>query len=552
MIRKGNITTAELTATEKRVLLALGEEGGEWNQRNLSEKTGINEDAVMQNAFMLAQEGLLKIKEDKKLYYRLTDEGNVYAGIGLPERRLLNFLKKRSKEEIDILDLREEFGVISAGALIPEAEVVLAIPEATIAITWILNKKWGEIKRREEKKRLVLTGIRSCLPPEVRDDDKYSEVDLYEEILRIVREAGGEIEENTSLSKVKEIIPEIENTSTKSFLDDLMRRNLLESESHIERKITITEAGKEVLSQGISVEEEIAQLTPELLRTGSWRGRKFKRYDVNLASKDVFPAKIHPYQRLLDRMRRIFTEMGFVEIKGEVVQSAFWNFDALFVPQDHPAREMQDTFYLAARKPIDAPEELIKNVEQMHEHGGSLNSTGWGGEWKRELGEELLLRTHTTAVTLSYLASHPEPPVKVFCIDRVYRRETIDPTHIPEFDQLEGIVMDKGVTFSNLLGCLATFYNKIGFPSIRFRPGYFPYTEPSVEVEVYMAERGWIELGGAGIFREEVTNPVGVDYPVLAWGLGIGRLAMISLGLTDIRDLYQPDIDWLRNARIFR
>lgn len=340
MIRKGNITTAELTATEKRVLLALGEEGGEWNQRNLSEKTGINEDAVMQNAFMLAQEGLLKIKEDKKLYYRLTDEGNVYAGIGLPERRLLNFLKKRSKEEIDILDLREEFGVISAGALIPEAEVVLAIPEATIAITWILNKKWGEIKRREEKKRLVLTGIRSCLPPEVRDDDKYSEVDLYEEILRIVREAGGEIEENTSLSKVKEIIPEIENTSTKSFLDDLMRRNLLESESHIERKITITEAGKEVLSQGISVEEEIAQLTPELLRTGSWRGRKFKRYDVNLASKDVFPAKIHPYQRLLDRMRRIFTEMGFVEIKGEVVQSAFWNFDALFVPQDHPAREM--------------------------------------------------------------------------------------------------------------------------------------------------------------------------------------------------------------------
>ncbi|MCK4475571.1 MAG: phenylalanine--tRNA ligase subunit alpha, partial [Methanophagales archaeon] len=209
-------------------------------------------------------------------------------------------------------------------------------------------------------------------------------------------------------------------------------------------------------------------------------------------------------------------------------------------------------FYLATRKPIDAREELIKNVEQMHEHGGSLNSTGWGGDWKRELGEELLLRTHTTAVTLNYLASHPEPPVKVFCIDRVYRRETIDPTHIPEFDQLEGIVMDKDVTFSNLLGCLSTFYKKMGFPSIRFRPGYFPYTEPSVEVEVYMRERGWIELGGAGIFREEVTNPIGVKYPVLAWGLGIGRLAMISLGLTDIRDLYQSDIDWLRKARVFR
>jgi phenylalanyl-tRNA synthetase alpha chain len=197
-------------------------------------------------------------------------------------------------------------------------------------------------------------------------------------------------------------------------------------------------------------------------------------------------------------------------------------------------------------------EEVIRNVKEMHEHGGSLNSTGWGGVWRRELSEELLLRTHTTAITLWYLASHPEPPVKVFCIDRVYRRETIDPTHVPEFEQLEGIVMDEGVTFSNLLGLLATFYKKMGFPSIRFRPSYFPYTEPSVEVEVYMPERGWLELGGAGVFREEVTNPIGVKYPVLAWGLGIGRLAMLSLGLTDIRDLYQSDIDWLRQSRLFR
>ncbi len=524
--------TTELTATEKRVLLAFGEEGGEWDQGTLSEKTGINEDAAMQTAFMLAQKGLCEIKEEKKVYYCLTEEGEGYTEKGLPERIPL----RRDLLPAPFEELKNEFA--------DEAK-------ANISTNWLLKKGWAKIEEEEGKKILTPTGNTSWVPPEV-PEDRYSSVGVDEEILRIVREEGGEIEENTLLSKVKKIIPEIENTSTKSFLDDLMRRNLLESETHIERKIAITEAGKEILSQGISIEEEIAQLTPELLRTGSWRGRKFKRYDVNLASKDVFPAKIHPYQRLLDRMRRIFTEMGFVEIKGEVVQSAFWNFDALFVPQDHPAREMQDTFYLAARKRIEASDDLIEKVKQMHEHGGSLNSTGWGGEWKRELGEELLLRTHTTAVTLSYLASHPEPPVKVFCIDRVYRRETIDPTHIPEFDQLEGIVMDKGVTFSNLLGCLATFYNKMGFPSIRFRPGYFPYTEPSVEVEVYMAERGWIELGGAGIFREEVTNPLGVDYPVLAWGLGIGRLAMISLGLTDIRDLYQPDIDWLRKARIFR
>ncbi|RLG33010.1 phenylalanine--tRNA ligase subunit alpha [Methanosarcinales archaeon] len=508
--------TTELTTTEKRVLLALGEEGGEWNQRKLSEKTGINEDAVMQTAFMLAQKGLCEIKEEKKINYYLTEEGKEYAEKGLPERRALDFLIDKNGANIE--ELRTAFG-----------------ERVNIATNWLLKKKWARIEKRDAERFLMPTIVQEELSP-----------DIDEKILKIVNEGGTEWEV---------LVNRLEGTKggdINSFLTQLISRNLLEIRSHVERKIAITEAGKEILSQGISVEEEIAQLTPELIRTGSWRGRKFKRYDVNLPSKEIFPAKIHPYQRILDRMRRIFTEMGFIEIKGEVVQSAFWNFDALFVPQDHPAREMQDTFYLATRKPIDAPEELIKNVGQMHEHGGSLNSRGWGGRWKRELGEELLLRTHTTAVTLNYLASHPEPPVKVFCIDRVYRRETIDPTHIPEFDQLEGIIMDKGVTFSHLLGCLSTFYKKMGFPSIRFRPGYFPYTEPSVEVEVYMRERGWIELGGAGIFREEVTNPIGVKYPVLAWGLGIGRLAMIRLGLTDIRDLYQSDIDWLRKTRVFR
>jgi len=507
--------TAELTATEKRVLLALGEEGGEWNQKTLSEKTGINEDAVMQTAFMLAQKGLCEIKEEKKFYYRLTEEGEEYAGKGLPERRARDFLM--DEKEATVEELKNAFGA-----------------SVNIAVNWLLKKNWAMIERRGVERFLI--------PASIVQDELSSGVD--EEILKIVNK--GETEREILVSQVK-----LKEGEINGFLTQLISRNLLETYSSVERKIMLTEAGKEVLSQGISIEEEIAQLTPELLRTGSWKGRKFKRYDVNLPSKETFPAKIHPYQRILDRMRRIFTEMGFTEIKGELVQSAFWNFDALFVPQDHPARDMQDTFYLATRKPIEASEGLIKNVKQMHEHGGSLNSTGWGGEWRKELGEELLLRTHTTAITLSYLASHPEPPVKVFCIDRVYRRETIDATHIPEFDQLEGIVMDRSVTFSNLLGLLATFYKKMGFPSIRFRPGYFPYTEPSVEVEVYMPERGWLELGGAGVFREEVTNPIGVKYPVLAWGLGIGRLAMISLGLTDIRDLYQSDMDWLRKARVF-
>jgi phenylalanyl-tRNA synthetase alpha chain len=240
--------------------------------------------------------------------------------------------------------------------------------------------------------------------------------------------------------------------------------------------------------------------------------------------------------------------MGFTEIKGDIVQSSFWNFDALFQPQDHPAREMQDTFHLATE--CDLPEEYIAPVKEMHERGAGI-SRGWGGKWSAEVSRKQVLRTHTTAVTIKYLADHPDPPVKAFCIDRAYRREAIDPTHTPEFEQLEGVVMDKGVSFKNLLGCLTEFYHRMGFDEVRFRPGYFPYTEPSVEPEVYIESRGkWVELGGAGVFRKEVTLPLGIKYPVLAWGLGVSRVAMLRLGLKDLRELYQSDVDWLRKSTV--
>ncbi len=484
---------SELTTAEKKLLLAFRSGMREYEPRALAELTGANEDAVMQTAFILMHKGYCDVKERRRTYYRLTAEGEEYALAGLPERRAMRLLL-RNNRQLPLEDLKSALG-----------------NRTNIAINWLLKKKWAHIE-----KGLIVTNYDEE-PPYGHD----------EEILHsLAAEGQKELSEEESITQ-------------------LIARRLVNADARIERRIAITDKGIELVERGITVEEEIAQLTPEVIRT--WSGRKFKRYDISISGREVFAAKLHPYQRILDRMRRIFTEMGFVEIKGDLIQSAFWNFDALFVPQDHPAREMQDTFYLGVKRPIDAPEELIERVKAVHEHGGGLKSSGWGGEWKRELGEELLLRTHTTAVTVRYLASHPEPPVKVFCIGRVYRRETIDPTHIPEFDQLEGIVMDRNVTFTNLLGCLATFYRKMGFPYIRFRPGYFPYTEPSVEVEVH-TPRGWIELGGAGIFRQEVTQPIGVKYPVLAWGLGIGRLAMISLGMSDIRDLYQPDIEWLRRA----
>lgn len=325
----------------------------------------------------------------------------------------------------------------------------------------------------------------------------------------------------------------------KSIVEILKKRKLVEEYESRSFEVEVIEKP--------AVEDYIVELTPEIILSGSWRNKKFLAYDVKVPSKEFHGGKVHPYERIIRECRKIFLEMGFKEIKGHYVQTAFWNFDALFQPQDHPARDMQDTFYLD--KYVEIDRFLAERVKEAHERGVA-GSTGWGGTWSLEKAKQLVMRTHTTAVTINYLAKNPNPPQKAFCIDRVYRREAIDATHLPEFDQLEGVVLDEKVGFRHLLGLLKEFFAKMGFEEVRFRPGYFPYTEPSVEPEVYVDGLGWIELGGAGVFRKEVTEPLGIKGKVLAWGLGIGRLAMLKLGLKDLRKLYLPDLDWLRNFRV--
>ncbi|MCQ8894369.1 MAG: phenylalanine--tRNA ligase subunit alpha [Methanolinea sp.] len=328
-------------------------------------------------------------------------------------------------------------------------------------------------------------------------------------------------------------------------LTELRRRNLVVEGQETRYRIAITPEGLECARRGLDMSEEVGSLTRDQIISGSWKEVKLRKYSLKAPPRKVYPGKIHPYQRVIGEMREILLCMGFTEIYGGIVQSAFWNFDALFQPQDHPAREMQDTFYLRETMPLP---ECYGRVRDMHLHGGDTSSTGWGGRWSREKAEQCVLRTHTTSLSIQHLAAHPKPPVKAFCINRVYRREAIDPTHLPEFEQLEGIVMDKGVTFRHLLGFLKEFYHRMGFPGVRFRPGYFPYTEPSVEPEVYVPSLGWVEMGGAGIFRQEVTAPFGITHPVLAWGLGVSRIAMLRLGLSDLRLLYKSDIGWVRET----
>lgn len=327
------------------------------------------------------------------------------------------------------------------------------------------------------------------------------------------------------------------------------RRNLIEDVGIITRTWSITTSGSTISQDELKEVMKIAEITPELLQGDEWRDGEFRPYDVSLAATMPRSGRSHPMQALIERIRSIFLEMGFSEIVDDYVQTAGWNMDALFIPQDHPAREMQDTFYLDNPNSIELDPNLLQQWKDIHEHGGDTESIGWGGQYDAKISQKGLLRTHTTVNTIQYLAENPTEACRVFAIDRVFRKESIDRTHLPEFHQIEGIIMEPGANLGMLVTTLKTFYEKMGYPEVRVRPAYFPYTEPSLEVEVKWRGK-WLELGGAGIFRPEVTEPLGIKDPVCAWGMGLERLAMLVLGLDDIRQLYISDLEWLRNQPI--
>ncbi len=327
------------------------------------------------------------------------------------------------------------------------------------------------------------------------------------------------------------------------------RKNLVEVVELVSRTWTVTKAGSSVSPEDLEEVVKIAEITPELLQSDDWKEAQFRPYDVSLEASMPRSGRSHPMQALIERIRSIFLEMGFSELVDDYVQTAGWNMDSLFIPQDHPAREMQDTFYLDEPKKITLDPKLLADWKAIHEHGGDTESTGWGGQFSEDISQKGLLRTHTTVNTIQYLAQNPTDPCRVFAIDRVFRKESIDRTHLPEFHQIEGIIMEPGANLGMLVSTLKTFYAKMGYPEVRVRPAYFPYTEPSLEVEVKWRGK-WLELGGAGIFRPEVTEPLGIKDPVCAWGMGLERLAMLVLGLDDIRQLYISDLEWLRNQPI--
>src|SRR3989339_457154 len=304
-------------------------------------------------------------------------------------------------------------------------------------------------------------------------------------------------------------------------------------------------------------------LTPKMLMRTSWKGKKFRRYDLNAPLPRLYGGKRHFVNQATDYAKSIWLEMGFKEMKGDMVQSGFWVFDALFTAQDHPVREMQDTFYLKNLKSNveiknqkSEIKKIMEAVRKAHE-GGVDGSRGWQQKWVEEDARKVLLRTHTTALSaqqIMKIGKNKEYPAKYFALGKCFRNETVDWSHGFEFNQTEGIVVDENANFVQLLGYLKQFFGKMGYEKLRWRPAYFAYTEPSLEIDVWHeGKKKWLELGGAGMFRPEVTIPMfGRHIPVLAWGPGFDRIIMEFFGIDDLREMYKNDISKLREMRMWR
>lgn len=519
--RSGNIA-ATLSAAEKKVLKTFEEREDEvLTPEVIQDSQEFTSQVEVMNALSwLRSKLLVNLKEVVKESYSLGKEGQEFLASGTPEWIAVSALSNAESGEMRIGEL---------GPLLRK--------NVSVAIGWLRKKQWATIRKEEGETILMITdtGRKAVQGGAISDED-----------------GSGQDPDLTTLQLLNsgidaETVPESMAISLNALL---ARKGVVKTHENVHRQVMLTHKGKEIVVAGIEIKPEVSAITPELIKSGKWKDVDIRPYDINAYAPKIRRGTLHPLSILLEEIREIFISMGFKEIQGEYVESCFWNMDTLFIPQDHPAREMQDTFYLDRPKTIPVGDEdtnLMETIKAIHENGGDTGSTGWQYEWSIDEAERALLRTHTTVNTIRYLSEHPDPPVKVFSLGRVFRKEAIDSTHLPEFHQIEGICMEKGASFGMLIGLLKEFYSRMGFKEIRFRPGYFPYTEPSMEVEVFFNGK-WLELGGSGIFRKEVTDPHGVKHPVLAWGLGLERLAMLRLGLKDIRELYISDIEWLQEA----
>lgn len=458
----------------------------------------------------------LEIKQTKRV--ELGINGLLYKQKGLPERRLINLVAEHSPIELEKAkkqsNLSDNEFQAALGALKKKALINLA------------------------NGNLILSGTKQEISRKTLDEQ-------FLELLPL---------------NFEELSPE----QKFSYENLKSRRNIIELTNVNEVKFELTELGKKISKASENNTQELLEaLTPEIISKGLWKGKKFRRYDVTSPVPKISGGKRHFVNQAIDHARKVWTQLGFKEMSGNLSQTGFWNFDALFTAQDHPVREIQDTFYIKDIKGKLPSKEIVAEVKKSHEQGVS-GSKGWRYSWSEEPAKRVILRTHTTCLSANTIASLRELKKarektgdklreKFFAIGKCFRNETIDWSHGIDFNQTEGIVVDETANFRHLLGYLKEFYRKMGYENVKFVPSFFPYTEPSVEIYAYNnMKKVWIELGGAGIMRPEVVVPLLGEYvPVLAWGPGFDRTIMEYYGIKDLREMYSNDLDQLRKMKFW-
>jgi phenylalanyl-tRNA synthetase alpha chain len=506
----------ELRIQEQQLLSTLETLGGNATVDQLIQACGIQDAAVMRNALTLQEKNFLTIHAKIQNIIKLTPEGEKYAKYGLPERNLILATAQLGgtanlKKAAEMAKLEQQFIQISLG--------------------WAIRKKWAVYAPQNNILRITDSLLHQTAITEGCD----------EILLKYLQTKKQESQEDLS--------PELQQAT-----EQLKKRKLLIIEAKTTRTLQITAEGKKAAAENKITPQDVTQITPELIITGKWKTVKLQKYNIDAPVAKTYGGKRHPYLQFLDEVRAKLVQLGFKEMTGTAVESSFFNFDALYVPQDHPARESSDIYYI--KDPlcgnVTQHAQALEHVKETHENGWKTGSTGWGDKFSIAAAQRLILRGHGTCLSARTLeAGNFEVPSKHFSIARVYRPEITDKTHLSEFNQVEGIVIDKDLNLKDLLGVLGKFAMEIASADkIRFKPDYFPFTEPSVELSAYKQGYGWVEFGGSGIFRPEVTLPLGVKEPVIAWGLGVDRLFMMRTGIEDIRMIFSQDLGWLRKKQV--
>ncbi len=461
---------------------------------SLVASTGLSLDQIRRGIEWLKFKNLISIKESSTQRVFVASEGLAAAKNGLPERRLINSLEE-GKHTIP--------EVLASGAIKNE--------EINAAIAGARRNHWIQLVEG----RMIATPYTTIQSPEERFIEKLK---------------GG-----VEISKLTE--------DEKRVLEQLKKRpNYIEIKEKKELRFSLTDEARRIIPT-LNQEMLERRLTTELITSGKWKETNFSALDVEAPSPAIYPGRRHPLIDIIEEIKEIFIGLGFSEIEGSIIQSGFWNFDALFTPQDHPAREMQDTFYISAQKqPISASKDQILKVSRLH-------NERWKNQWDVQEAQRLVLRTHTTPVTIQHLAKIKSDVSRFFSVGRVFRNEKVSYKHLVEFHQVEGVATSEEASLRDLMGLQKEFYAKMGIKRIKFWPTFFPYTEPSLQSMVYNEKlEKWVELFGMGIFRPEVTKPLGIKNPVLAWGGGLERIAMLRFGLDDVRELYGNKLAWLRSV----